>query len=207
MSDPHSALHTRPSLLVRVRDAQDTEAWTTFVDTYGPVVYRYGRARGLQEADAADLMQDVLAEVARCIRTFQYQPERGRFRDWFGTVTRRTLTRLLKKQAHAGAEVDGSAAEDLLAQRAAAETDTEWSAAFNAQVLRTALDRIRPHFEDATWRAFERVWLDRRSAVATAGELGVPIETVYVAKSRVLKRLEEEVLALAEDLPQCVPLG
>src|SRR5262245_51158989 len=96
MSDD-SALHTRPSLLVRLRDAGDSASWQTFVDLYGPVLYRYARRRGLQDADATDVAQEVLAEVARCIRAFEYQPERGRFRDWLGTVLCRRLARFWEK--------------------------------------------------------------------------------------------------------------
>jgi RNA polymerase sigma-70 factor (ECF subfamily) len=89
---------------------------------------------------------------------------------------------------------------------APASPDPDWTGDFHTHVLSVALARIRPHFEPATWRAFECVWLENRAAVATAAELGVPIETVYVAKSRVLKRLEAEVLLLAEDLPRYMPL-
>jgi RNA polymerase sigma-70 factor (ECF subfamily) len=205
MSDSPSELHTRPSLLVRVRDAQDAEAWRTFVAIYGPVVYRYARGRGLQDADAADLMQDVLTEIARAIRGFEYRPERGRFRDWFGTITRRRLARFLAGRDRNPAE-NGPEAGPALEDCAAAPAGPEWEAEFNAQVLRTALERIRPHFEAQTWRLFERVWLDGASAADAARELGVPVEAAYVAKSRVLKRLEEEVLALAEDIPHLVPL-
>jgi RNA polymerase sigma-70 factor (ECF subfamily) len=205
MSEADSSLHTRPSLLVRVRDVHDTESWRVFVETYGPLVYRYARRHGLQDADAADITQEVLAETARCLRTFEYQPERGRFRSWLGTLTRRQLARFHAKKRRQIAEVGGEAAE-ALSDQPAAQADAEWTDEFNAQVLRVALARIQPHFELATWRAFERVWLDSRPAASTAGELGVPIEAVYLAKSRVLKRLREEILVLAEDLPQCVPL-
>ncbi len=97
-----------------------------------------------------------------------------------------------------------AASSEALDQVEAPQADTEWTADFNARVLEAALERIRLHFEPATWRIFELVWLGNRSAVATADELGVAIESVYVAKSRVLKRLEEEVLLLAEDL---LPFG
>jgi RNA polymerase sigma-70 factor (ECF subfamily) len=92
-------------------------------------------------------------------------------------------------------------------QLASPQADGEWAAEFNAHVLRTALERVRPHFAPTTWRAFELAWLEGRPAPAVATELGVPIETVYLAKSRVLKRLEDEVLLLADDLPQLVPLS
>jgi RNA polymerase sigma-70 factor (ECF subfamily) len=198
-----SELHTRASLLARLRDAGDHTSWQTFVDVYGPVLYRYARRRGLQDADASDVAQEVLAEVARCIRAFEYQPERGRFRDWLGTVLRRRLARFWERQKRGG----GAAGAEVLDDLAAPQRDAEWTDEFNGHVLRVALERIRPHFEEATWEVFERAWLRSRPAAETAAELGLSIDVVYKAKSRVLKRLEEEVRLLAEDLPQGLPPG
>ncbi len=197
---------TPPSLLVRIRDARDAESWQTFVDLYAPLIYGYCRRRGLQEADAADVSQEVLLQVARSIRGFEYQPERGRFRDWLGAVTRGKVVRWRERQGRAvnGA---GGTGDDPLAAVAAPDADPEWAAAFNGHVLRAALERTRPHFEPATWRAFELEWLGDRPAAEVARTLGVAVTAVYVAKSRVLKRLREEVLLLAEDVPQRVPLG
>jgi RNA polymerase sigma-70 factor (ECF subfamily) len=198
---------TSSTLVKRLQDVQDGDAWQTFVDVYGPLICRYCRRRGLQEADAADVTQEVLAQVVRSIRTFEYQPERGRFRDWLGTVARGKLVHWCEKRRP---EVHGAAGEDspdLLAGAAGPGSEAEWTADFHAGVLQAALARIRPHFEAVTWRAFERTWLDNRPAADAAGELGLPVAAVYVAKSRVLKRLRDEVLHLAEDLPQLVPLS
>src|SRR5581483_3188670 len=73
MSDESASQSTRPSLLMRLRDAGDAGAWATFVDVYTPLVYGYLRRRGLQDADAADVAQEVMTEVARSIRAFEYQ--------------------------------------------------------------------------------------------------------------------------------------
>lgn len=193
-----SARDTRASLLARLRDIRDAESWETFVQVYAPMVYGYARRRGLQDADAADVAQDVLTEVARCIRGFEYRPEQGRFRDWLGTVTRRRLARFFARQA---GRPDGLSADppDIGA-------DAGWDEAFNARLLEAALERAKPHFEPATWQAFRRTWLDNVAASQAAAELGLPVETVYVARSRVLKRLRDEVTQLAEDVPQLVPL-
>jgi RNA polymerase sigma-70 factor (ECF subfamily) len=206
MSEHDSSLHTRPSLLARVRDVHDAESWNTFVDTYAPLVYRYARRKGLQDADAADVTQEVMAETVRCLRTFEYQPQLGRFRDWLGTVTRRQLAHFHAKQKRRQPEKGGVLADAVLDDSPAPPAEAAWLEEFHAQILRVALERIRPHFEAPTWRAFVRVWLENCPAVVAAGELGVPIDAIYLAKSRVLKRLREEVLHLAEDLPQCVPL-
>jgi RNA polymerase sigma-70 factor (ECF subfamily) len=199
--EDRSGRQTRPSLLVRVRDPADAAAWDAFVAVYAPMVYRYARRRGLQDADAADLTQEVLAEVARCIRSFEYRPEVGRFRDWLGTLTRRKLGRQLGRKARQGVEHLVDLDSEHPGCAAASQPDPEWDVAFAQGVWNAAIEQSRGRFEPLTWRAFERVWVDGLSAAETAAELGLPIEKVYVAKSRVLKRLEEQVRLLAEDAP------
>ena len=206
MSDSESAFHTRPSLLVRMKDTQDEDAWGTFVEVYAPLLYRYCLRRGLQSSDAADVAQDVLLQVARSVRTFEYRPEVGRFRDWLGAVANNKITDHLRagrrtRQGGAGQTPDFEQAA------AAADPGPSWSEEFHAHVLRTAIERIRPRFEPGTWRVFEAAWMEGRTADEVARALGVPLDSVYVAKSRVLKRLRDEVMALAEDLPLYVPLG
>src|SRR6266481_6560979 len=83
---------TRASLLLRLRDPRDGAAWTQFVDLYGPLVYGYARKQGLQDADAADLSQDVLGAVAGAVGRLEYDPLRGAFRNWLFTVVRRKLS-------------------------------------------------------------------------------------------------------------------
>src|SRR5437764_15234745 len=90
--------HTRPSLLVRLRDTADHEAWRQLVELYAPLVYRFLRRRGLQDADAADLTQEVLRSVASAIDSFEYDPRRGSFRGWLFTVARNKLHSFLKRQ-------------------------------------------------------------------------------------------------------------
>jgi RNA polymerase sigma-70 factor (ECF subfamily) len=202
MTEEQSASGTRPSLLVRLRDVADADAWQTFVTTYAPLVYSACRKHGLQDADAADLAQEVLTQVVRSMRTFEYQPERGRFRDWLWIVTRHRIARFEARRRH---EVVTAGAEALV--QTAGEPDPAWVADFNAQVLRVALQRIRPHFEAITWDAFEGTWRDDRPAPEVAAATGLPIDSVYAAKSRILKRLREEILILAADVPLYVPLS
>src|SRR3984893_2131903 len=83
---------TRASLLVRLRDPRDESAWKEFVDLYAPLVYGYARKQGLQDADAADLSQEVLGAVAGAVGRLEYDPHRGAFRNWLFTVVRRKLS-------------------------------------------------------------------------------------------------------------------
>jgi RNA polymerase sigma factor (sigma-70 family) len=201
MNEDASSMHTRPSLLVRIRDPQDAESWRSFVELYTPPVLRYCRLRGLQDADAADVTQEVMAQVARSMRSFRYCPERGRFRDWLGTITRRKVNRHLTKKNLGTAGRGGPISPETIDSPRVIEADAQWSAEFNAQILRAALERVRPLFGPSTWNAFASVWLEDRTAAETASALSVSLEAVYVAKSKVLKRLEQEVLELAEDFP------
>jgi RNA polymerase sigma factor (sigma-70 family) len=196
--DGASGLHTRPSLLLRLRDPADAASWGTFVDVYGPLVYGHARRRGLRHEDAEDVTQKVFARVTGAIRTFEYRPEAGRFRDWLGAVVRNEVHRFWKQMSR-DAHGTGGEGPGVLDQVASPAADTEWAAEFHAHLLQVALARCRPRFEEPTWRAFERVWLEHRPAADVAREFGRPIDWVYTAKSRVLKQLWQEVRELADD--------
>src|SRR6476659_9471362 len=101
---------TRPSLLVRLRDARDEGAWRQFVDLYGPLVYGYARKQGLQDADAADLAQEALIAVAGAVGRLEYDPARGAFRNWLFTVVRR---KMINWRAAQGCRPQGSGDTDM----------------------------------------------------------------------------------------------
>src|SRR6516162_1488028 len=136
---------TRPSLLLRIRDPRDAEAWKTFVDVYGRLVYRHCRGRGLPHEDAENVTQEVFAQVSQSIRRFDYRPEAGRFRGWLGAVTRNEISRFRKKDARAVRGAGGAEGEQGLDSAAARGEDTAWAEEFNAHLLATALERCRPH--------------------------------------------------------------
>jgi RNA polymerase sigma-70 factor (ECF subfamily) len=194
-----------PSLLLGLRDPNDAKAWNAFVQTYGPLVYRQCRRERLQDADAWDVTQEVLSQVVRCLRAFVYDPRRGRFRNWLRAVTRSKIARFIRIRARrtsGGGQVHPGWLDELPSRPAESQTTAEC----NIRLLRAALARARARFEPATWNAFERVWLADVPASQVALELDIPVDAVYVAKSRVLKQLRRETLRLAEDLPRFVPL-
>lgn len=193
--DNDSHLRTRPSLLMRLRNRADADAWRAFVDLYTPVVYRFCRRRGLQEADAADVAQEVLAQVSQSAEGFTYDPQRGRFRDWLWAVVRSRLSRWHRRQSRQPASADQL---DTLAD---AGSEAEWASEFQDQLTTMALQRVRAEFSDEHWSAFEKTWREEIPAATAARELGLTTMAVYVAKSRVLSRLRDEILHLAEELP------
>src|SRR5712672_1673492 len=83
---------TRASLLVSMRNTREGAAWGEFVDLYAPLVYAYVRKQGLQDADAADLSQDVLLAFAGAVSRLEYDPRRGSFRNYLFTVVRHKLS-------------------------------------------------------------------------------------------------------------------
>ena len=190
---------TNESLLIRVRDAQDHEAWRMFVDHYMPLVHRYCLSQGLQSADANDATQEVIILVSRAIRSFQYDPKKGRFRGWLGKLTYRTIRRQQKQANYPDVGV-GEARDDSAFDQLEGEVDPIWIEEFNARVCQAALARIRPEFDAEVWRAFELTWINNRPAEEAAQAVSRPKSWVYLNKFRVLKRLKEEVQFLTADI-------
>ena len=194
---------TRVTLLARLKDGADTQAWGEFVRLYGPVVYGFARKRGLQDADAADLMQEVLRSVARTADRMVYDPTRGTFRGWLYTVTRNKIYNFLtlqkNRKAVAGGGGGDSAAHDRLDNLPARESQTpdpDWDIEYQRRLSTKAMDRVKHEFHANTWAAFWGTAVEGKPAAEVAAGLGMTAGAVYVAKSRVLARLRDEVQRL-----------
>src|SRR5262245_4019876 len=185
---------TRPSLIARLRDHADQVAWTEFVDLYAPVVFRFARARGLQEADAADLTQEVLRSVAAAVPRFEYTPARGGFRAWLLHITKNRLRMFHRAAARAAARVgiDPSADPDDLPD-ADDEADAVWEDEWRRQVFARACAHVRAAVSRQTWEAFDRTAVRGEAGREVAAALGLSVAAVYLARSRVLARLREYV--------------
>ncbi len=189
---------TRPSLLTRIRDPRDGVAWAEFVDIYGPLVYDYGRRRGLQDADAADLTQDVLRAVAAAASRFAYDPTRGAFRSWLFTVTRRKLLDFARRRRPGDLGSGDTEVHKRLEEKEDLGSDggdggDEWDRAFCQRQLDWAAEQIRGEFQPATWRAFWLCAVEGRATLEASASLGMSVGAVYAAKCRVLARLREEI--------------
>jgi RNA polymerase sigma-70 factor (ECF subfamily) len=180
---------TRPSLLVRIRDASDREAWRQFVEVYAPLVYQFARRRGLQDADAADLTQDVLHAVAGASKRLVYDPQRGTFRAWLYTVARNKLRNFLLARQRRREDAD----PELLNEQPAREEVEQWEREYEQRLFDWAAEQVRGHFHESTWQAFWMTAVEDRGAAETAARLGISVGAVYIAKSRVLARLREQI--------------
>lgn len=190
---------TRASLLVQIRDGANQGAWQEFLRLYGPVVYGFARRRGLQDADAADLLQDVMRSVASTIGRLDYDRNRGTFRGWLFTVTRNKVFNFLSAKRGRPQGAGGTTPNRMLQSHPDASDGSEvWEAEYQRRLAAIAMERVRNEFQESTWRAFWLVAVDGLPAAEVARQLGLSSGAVYVAKSRVLARLKEEVQTIRE---------
>jgi RNA polymerase sigma-70 factor (ECF subfamily) len=194
----HPSPDTRLSLLVRIQDGGDGEAWRLFVDLYGPLVYGLGRKHGLQDADAADLTQEVLQSVASAVRSLVYDPRRGSFRGWLYTVARNRLVDFQRRSRLVQGSGDSEVQQWLEEQPAPASED-DWDRDYERRVFAWAAERVRVDFRPSTWQAFWLTAVEGLTGEEAARQLGISLGAVHVARSRVLARLKETVRPLLEE--------
>ncbi len=187
---------TSASLLVRLRDGRDVEAWRQFVRLYSPIVYGFARKRGLQDADAADLMQEVLRSLATAAGRLEYDPARGGFRAWLFTVTRNKLYSFLNARRRQVQGTGDSDAQQRLLDEPEKDHAPLWDQEYNRGLFDWAAERVRGTFQDRTWQAFWRTAVEGQDPGEVARDLAMSPGAVYVAKSRVLSRLREQIQQL-----------
>jgi RNA polymerase sigma-70 factor (ECF subfamily) len=195
----HESRPTRPSLLLRIREPKDGEAWEEFAEIYGPLVRRFCVRRGLQETDAQDISQEVLLAVARAIPDFQYDPGRGTFRGWLFTVVRSKISNLVSNRAREPQGSGRTSVHEALEAKGDQGLETQWDEEHREWILSRSTEKVRGEFREATWQAFWRTAVLGEDAVEAARGLGMSVGAVYVARSRVLARIRGEVLRLTED--------
>ena len=198
---------TKASLLLRVRDHRDRSAWSEFVSLYAPLIYAYGRKQGLQDADAADLAQDVLTQVAKLMPEWSYDASKGSFRGWLFTLARNRLRNWATSHAR---KFDGSGDSGLqrvlLDVASDRDAEAEWDAEYARQVFHWAAEQVRAVVSKATWLAFEKTAVGGQSGADVARELGMTVAAVYLARGRVMSRLKELVQSLTLECGDLSPL-
>lgn len=196
---PARPLETRASLILRLPDAADVAAWDEVVAIYGPLVYRLARRKGLQPADADDLVQEVLVAVSRSVEKWLHRPDRGRFRAWLFRIARNTAINFLTRPKHRPQSRGGSDAANELQQLPASDDESqEFDVEYRREMFRWAARQVRDAVTDKTWQAFWLTTMEDRAIADVATELGMTTGGVYIARSRVTARLRELVQQLEE---------
>jgi RNA polymerase sigma-70 factor (ECF subfamily) len=181
--------------LVRIRDQHDEDSWSQFVEIYAPLVYGFLRTHGLQDADAADLTQDVLGKVALAVKSFDYNPQRGSFRRWLFTIVTNRLRNFWRDGARQARGTGDTQTCEMLAQQPQQEDELadKWDRACQEQLFQYAADRVRGLFQERTWRAFWKTAVEGQAAKEVAEELGMSTPAVLMAKGRVISKIKEQV--------------
>src|SRR5262245_60997026 len=133
---------TRPSLLVRIRNRADQASWSEFVELYAPIIYGFARRQGLQDADAADLVQDVLRSLCLAAEQFEYDPARGTFRQWLFTVVRNRL-RDFRSRLHVRGSGDTSTLRQLHEVPDSEDAEQVWNRQHQDHLFAEAAKRVR----------------------------------------------------------------
>jgi RNA polymerase sigma factor (sigma-70 family) len=190
---------TRRSLIVKLRDPSDTAAWHEFVANYGPLVYGLARRKGLQDADANDLCQEVFRAVAGAVD--RWDPARGSFRGWLSRIARNLLINFLMRQRHQPRGSGTTSVQDLLEAQPAADPSATalFEAEYEKHLFLWAAAEVRGEFVTTTWQAFWQTGVEGRSPQEVAAELNLSVGAVYVARSRVLARLRRRIEQLGDE--------
>ena len=192
-----SNVQTSATLLNRLRQhPADQAAWETFVRKYGKKIFGWCLHWGLQEADAKDVTQTVLLKLSKALQQFDYDPKRS-FRAWLKTVSHHAWHDLVTSRQHGLAQ--GSTDHDKLGSIEARESLSEvLEALWDQEVLQIAMQNVRLRVQPKTWQAFYLTAIEDHSGIEVARQLGLPLATVYKAKSNVIKLLQEEAQNLEQ---------
>lgn len=180
-----------PNLLEGLK-RREPQAWERLTAMYLPLVYRRSVRLGLSAEDAADVTQEVFLTVARRVDDFVLRGEGGGFRMWLWSILRNKLGDFFRSRREQTIAAGGSDAQEQLAEVALAES-IGFDEDETSDLYRRAMELIESEFESNTWQAFWRTTVEQQPAASVADVLGVSVNAVYVAKSRVLRRLRQQL--------------
>lgn len=191
----HEIPNTRLSLLVRLRDGADERAWSEFVSIYEPAIYAFARNKGLQDADARDLCQEVLRSVAKAIDRWDPDPCKGPFRAWLFRIARNLLINLAASERRQPRGSGDSDVRRWIETLPAGESSDSvlFDIEYKRRLFQWAAQTIRHEFAESTWTAFWKTAIDDLKSADVARELKISTGAVYIARSRVIARLRERI--------------
>lgn len=190
---------TNHSLVARVQDLGDGASWIEFIGIYQPVVFRMAKRRGLQDADAHDVMQQVFVSIAGAIHRWKADEDKPPFRAWLTTITKNAIAKSLSRRPRDQAAGSTSVFEQLHALPADLDvSETEILIETRREMFRWAAQKVRGDFSRSTWDAFWRTSVMGEPIAAVAQSTNQKAGTIYVARHRVIARLKEEVEGISQ---------
>lgn len=188
---------TRETLLLKIKEWSDEEAWRQFVQLYTPLVFGYCKKRGLSEYDAADVSQEVMRGISEAIRKFEYDSEKGTFRSWLFTVTRSKLHKFLRKETKQPKGTGRTTVIKMMNEQPDPNEEQDWDLDYKRQMFDWAAGKVRERFSDQAWAAFWSTAVEEKDPESIASQLGITRGAVYAAKARVISALREQVQSVA----------
>ena len=196
----HDLPNTRQTLIFRLKESSEG-AWSEFVGIYEEAIVRFCRSRGLQEADARDVTQEVLSALFDRIESWKPDPRSGSFRAWLFRVARNIAVDQIRRRARAPQVVDDRLLSDVV------QSNDQEEAAFVHEYRRSlfvwAAQQVKREVNDTTWRCFWMTAIEDRKPVDAATTLNVSVGAVYTAKCRVMARIRERTADFTDDSMAC----
>jgi RNA polymerase sigma factor (sigma-70 family) len=191
---------TTLSLLERARSSSDEEAWRHLIDLYSPLIRNWLSYLGLQLVDQDDLVQEVLVVVVRELPGFRHGGQPGSFRAWLRVLVVNRAREFWRARNHRPLATGDSDFGKMLAQLEEPQNELVclWDQEHDRHLVRRLLELAEPAFEPATREAFRQVVVEGKKASVVAAELGLSVNAVLLAKSRVLRRLRRELDGLLD---------
>ena len=206
-AQPDDPIPTRASLLSRLKDWDDQQSWQDFHDTYWKLIYSVALKAGLSDAEARDVVQETELTVAKRMREFKYDPALGSFKGWLLHTTRWRIADLLRKRgpqaSPAPPPADGdarTATVERVPDPNALDWQSLWDEEWEKNVMDAALGRVKCKVNSKDYQMFDLYVLKNWSVADITRTLGVSVHQVYQARSRVGKRLKQEVAYLESKL-------
>lgn len=190
---------TRWTLVVRLQDERDEAAWAEFIAEYEPFLLTFLQRRGLQDADAQDVAQQVLTAICQSVSQWKPDGRPGAFRRWMATIARNAALKFLQRKSR---QPDSGGGTQFLARMhdvVSKSNDDTAEREYQAAVFAWAVARVRDEFRESTWNAFWETAVNHRPIDTVAQELALSTGAVYMARSRVMARLKAQVSRLLNE--------
>lgn len=176
---------------MKLQSADSSQHWDEFVAIYHSVIYRTARKQGLGHEDASEVTQEVLTRVTKSIDRWEHDPQRGQFRGWLYRITKNLSIDFLRKANRR--PMTGRDSELFKSIEDKHGRDNEFDRQLERQIFRLVANRIQGQFKPHTWQAFWQTAVEARPVEEVAAELGLSRGAVYIARSRIMARLKQEV--------------
>ena len=200
-------IHTRQSLLGRLKDWDDDKSWRDFFDTYWRIIYSSARKAGMTDTEAQEVVQETVLSVAKKMKDFKYDPALGSFKGWLKQLTRRRIVDQFRKRQRNVAELhspdtsaSGTSPLERLEDQAAEQVDAIWEADWRQNLMERALEVVKAKISARQFQVFDLYALRQWPVKQVASTLGINVAQVYLAKQRVSALVKKEVARMEKAL-------